>query len=554
DYYSTAPPATAKNHITVGALNSNNDSMTSFSSWGPTDDGRMKPDISGPGCQSDGDFGVTSCYSGSDTQYASLCGTSMASPSVCGASALLMQDYRSRFPGPDMRNSTLKIFLAQTAVDLGNAGPDYQYGYGSVRIVPAIDFMRLGQFEENSVSQSGVVSYSISVPAGATQLKITMAWDDVAGTPNVVPSLINDLDLRVFSPSSTQAYPWTLNPASPGSAAVRTSRNSRDNIEQVLVSNPAAGTWTVEVHGFNVPSGPQPYSICASFPFGGGPCNPPSAPTGVSATDGTSCSSVTVSWNAAAGASSYGVYRGANSDGSDAGLIGTASASPFADTTAAAGATYFYFVDATNACGTSGLSAGNQGSINSAGPAGVPTGVTATDATSCASTTISWTAAANATSYQIWRNTTNNSATATQIATDSASPYDDTTGTAGTTYYYWVRGTNVCSTSGFSNSDAGSRAVGSAPSAPGRVRATDRGCNVTVVSWNASAGATSYEVYRGTTNSTSSAILIGTSTTTSFNDTSGNFGQTYQYWVKARNACGVSGFSGRNAGSRISCQ
>jgi hypothetical protein len=75
DYYSTAPPATAKNHITVGALNSNNDTMTSFSSWGPTDDGRMKPDVSGPGCQSDGDFGVTSCYSGSDTQYASLCGT-----------------------------------------------------------------------------------------------------------------------------------------------------------------------------------------------------------------------------------------------------------------------------------------------------------------------------------------------------------------------------------------------------------------------------------------------------------------------------------------------
>jgi hypothetical protein len=60
DYYSTAPPATAKNHITVGALNSNNDSMTSFSSWGPTDDGRMKPDISSAGCQSDGDFGVTS--------------------------------------------------------------------------------------------------------------------------------------------------------------------------------------------------------------------------------------------------------------------------------------------------------------------------------------------------------------------------------------------------------------------------------------------------------------------------------------------------------------
>ena len=66
-FYSTAPPATAKNHITVGALNSNDDTMTTFSSWGPTDDGRMKPDVSSAGCQSDADGGVTSCYSGSDT-------------------------------------------------------------------------------------------------------------------------------------------------------------------------------------------------------------------------------------------------------------------------------------------------------------------------------------------------------------------------------------------------------------------------------------------------------------------------------------------------------
>lgn len=82
DYYSTAPPAGAKNHITVGALNSNDDSMTTFSSWGPVDDGRMKPDISAPGCQSTGDGGVTSCSSASDTSYTVKCGTSMAAPTV----------------------------------------------------------------------------------------------------------------------------------------------------------------------------------------------------------------------------------------------------------------------------------------------------------------------------------------------------------------------------------------------------------------------------------------------------------------------------------------
>ena len=62
-YLTTAPPACAKNHITVGAMNSNDDSVTGFTSWGPCDDGRLKPDISGPGCESGGDSGVTSTNS-----------------------------------------------------------------------------------------------------------------------------------------------------------------------------------------------------------------------------------------------------------------------------------------------------------------------------------------------------------------------------------------------------------------------------------------------------------------------------------------------------------
>src|SRR6185503_17836703 len=100
-YRSVSPPATAKNHIAVGAVNSNDDSMTSFSSWGPTDDGRLKPDVSAPGCQSDGDLGVTSASSSSDTSYGLICGTSMAAPAVCGVSALLIEDWRARFGAPD---------------------------------------------------------------------------------------------------------------------------------------------------------------------------------------------------------------------------------------------------------------------------------------------------------------------------------------------------------------------------------------------------------------------------------------------------------------------
>ncbi|MHC4089699.1 MAG: S8 family serine peptidase, partial [Planctomycetota bacterium] len=259
-YNTTAPPACAKNHIAVGALNSNNDSMTSFSSWGPADDGRLKPDVSAPGCQSNDDFGVTSTSSSGG--YTVKCGTSMASPTVCGLSSLLLEDFRSQFSGqPDFRNSTLKAWLAHTAQDRGNTGPDYQFGYGSVRIQQAIDFMRSGAFVENSVSQGSSYSRTVVVDPGDPELKVTLAWDDVPGTPNVDPALVNDLDLRVFSPTSTRHYPWTLNPASPSSAAVRTQEDHLNNIEQVLVDNPEAGTWTIEVFGYDVPDGPQSFSL-----------------------------------------------------------------------------------------------------------------------------------------------------------------------------------------------------------------------------------------------------------------------------------------------------
>lgn len=264
DYYSIAPPADAKNHITVGALNSNDDSVTSFTSWGPTDDGRMKPDVSGPGCQSNDDFGVTSCTS-SATGYTTLCGTSMSSPTVCGLSALLLEDYRSAHPGePDFRGSTLKVLLAHTAADVQNAGPDYQTGYGSVRIPEAVDFLRSGSLVEAEVDNAGSYNVVVVVNPGDPVLRVTLAWDDAPGTPNVNPNLVNDLDLVVTSPSGVRAYPWTLNPANPSAPAVRTAENHRDNIEQVFVADPEVGGWSVEVRGTSVPEGPQPFSIAGS--------------------------------------------------------------------------------------------------------------------------------------------------------------------------------------------------------------------------------------------------------------------------------------------------
>ncbi|MFQ5590414.1 MAG: S8 family serine peptidase [Phycisphaerae bacterium] len=262
-YHSTAPPGCAKNHLTVGALNSNNDSQTDFTSWGPCDDGRLKPDLSAPGCQSNGDGGVTSCssYGG----YTVKCGTSMAAPTVAGIGALLLQDYRRLFPGADdFTNATLRAMLAHTAQDRGNLGPDYSYGYGSVRARAAVDFLRAGNFLEDQVGQGESYSVLVIVGPGDAELKVTLAWDDVPGTPNVDPALVNDLDLVVYDPSSVRHFPWTLDPANPASAAVRTQADHVNNIEQVFVNSPAAGAWRVEVHGFTVPVAPQAFSLTAS--------------------------------------------------------------------------------------------------------------------------------------------------------------------------------------------------------------------------------------------------------------------------------------------------
>jgi hypothetical protein len=260
DYYSVAPPAGAKNHLTVGALNSNDDSMTSFSSWGPTDDGRMKPDISAPGCQSNGDGGVTSATTGGTTSYASLCGTSMASPTVCGLAALVLEDYRANFPGaPDPRNSTLRALFAHTAVDLFNPGPDYKSGYGSVRVQDAIDLLRTGRLQEASIDQGGIFTTAVTALPGQP-LKVTIAWDDPPATPLALNALVNDLDLRLIDPNGQVHEAWVLDPAAPSADATR-GANRRDNIEQVYVADPIPGNWTVEVIGFNVPQGPQPFSI-----------------------------------------------------------------------------------------------------------------------------------------------------------------------------------------------------------------------------------------------------------------------------------------------------
>ncbi len=269
-YYTSPPPTNNKNAITVGALNSNNDSVTSFTSWGPSDDGRLRPVISGPGCQSNGDGGVTSTTSGSDTEYGVACGTSMSGPTLAGLGALVLQDYRAQFGGSDPTNAMMKVWFCQSAADVEQPGPDYRTGYGSARVVDTIDHMRTGNWDNGTLDHQDATLYDVNVAGGASELKITMAWDDVAGTPNVVGSLVNDLDLVVIAPDGTRHFPWTLDHLAPDDNAAQDKEDHLNNIEQVRVSNPTAGTWRVAVVGSSVPSGPQDFAITSSHALGAG--------------------------------------------------------------------------------------------------------------------------------------------------------------------------------------------------------------------------------------------------------------------------------------------
>lgn len=287
NYSVVSPPATAKNVISVGAINGDDGAMTEFSSWGPVDDGRVKPEIVAPGCNVaglQGLAGIVSAWNNGSNTYAATCGTSMAAPAVSGNIGLLLERYRDVCPagGTDPLPSTVKALLVHGAVDLDdsstflNAGPDYASGYGSLDIKESIDLLPF--HVEDDVAQGVTDTYQIVVTQ-QDELKVTLVWDDVAATAGAAVTLVNDLDLELVDPNGGIHRPWILNPASPANAAT-TGVDSRNVVEQVVVGSVSAadaGTWTIRVKGTSVPSGPQGYSLvsqhldqtsCAGAPAG----------------------------------------------------------------------------------------------------------------------------------------------------------------------------------------------------------------------------------------------------------------------------------------------
>ena len=232
----------AKNIITVGSVDSFYQ-VSALSSKGPAYDGRIKPELVAYG--NDGSSGAAAITSG----------TALA---VQSAYASLHHDSL-----PDA--ALVKAILLNSADDVYNAGPDYYSGYGNVNAYKAALDAVSDHFFKGKIGQNRTDSFVISVPANIKNIKLILVWNDEPAQPNAFTALVNDLDVTLKKQNNGDVFlPWILN-ASPDSGSLlllpQRGRDSLNVAEQITLSAPAPGNYTVYVKGHQVSSAGQPYFV-----------------------------------------------------------------------------------------------------------------------------------------------------------------------------------------------------------------------------------------------------------------------------------------------------
>lgn len=309
-------PGTAKNCITVGASENYRPTfgtyaddptdIAEFSSRGWCEDGRFKPDIVAPGTYilstrsslaPDSSF-----WENYNSYYAYMGGTSMATPITSGSVAVAREYIMAEWnhtPSAAM----MKAVLINGATDLGYGYPSRDQGWGRVSLTNSLTARERNWIDETeNLSTGNTRTYTYSVESANTPLRITLVWTDAPGSTTATKALTNDLDLRVTAPNGTVYY------GNDFSTPFNTAYDRINNVENVYINSPVTGSYTVEVIGYNIPTGPQNYALVTSGDFGTAPSDT-IAPT-VSLTSPASGATLTGTVNLTANASdNIGVTR-----------------------------------------------------------------------------------------------------------------------------------------------------------------------------------------------------------------------------------------------------
>lgn len=234
-----------KNNFVTGSTYPD-DEVIDFSSRGPSYDGRIFPQLVVKG----------------------VGGTSYASPKAIGVLAVLSEVYADKNAGLEPPSSLLKAVMLNTADDVMNEGPDFKTGYGRINARRAYNVIDAGQIIMDQVSTGETDVHSIVVPANTTKVNILICWADMEASVNASKALVNDLKLEVTDPNMVTYNPWVLdhtpNASTLNDPATR-QIDTLNNVEQVTIDNPIAGTYTIEVTGDLVPFGPEEYYLVYEF-------------------------------------------------------------------------------------------------------------------------------------------------------------------------------------------------------------------------------------------------------------------------------------------------
>lgn len=301
DFGSVWAPGTAKNCITVGGTESvrstgrvttygaawssefpanpirddyisdNASGMIAWSSRGPCADGRLKPDICAPGTnivsnRSQAVVGQSRWWAIYDADYAYWGGTSMSTPMVAGAAALV-REYYEREVGVEPSAALVKATLLNGATDIHPGQytrpypdevpkrPNNIEGWGRLNVSSALDppAPKVVEFVDETVGLSTGQSkqYTFRVLGNSVPLAVTLVWTDAPGSPLAGTQLVNNLNLKVIDPNQVLRR---------GNGTV----DSINNVEGVDIARPLVGDYTVVVEAVNVPVGPQPFALVVS--------------------------------------------------------------------------------------------------------------------------------------------------------------------------------------------------------------------------------------------------------------------------------------------------